>query len=161
MKRRGFLATTLSGGALSCLGVRQVGAAPSAGLPAALSLKAELELALRLASPLVVMVSLEGCVFCRIVRDQHLVSLLREGQPIVQVDMRSPARVLDFEGRATTHDELVKAWKVVAAPTLLFFGKGAREVAERLQGSSIPEFYGAYLEQRMQAARLDTAPIKR
>jgi thioredoxin-related protein len=160
LKRRGFLASALSGGALSCLGARQVDAAPG-GLPAAVSLKAELDVALRLGRPLVVMVSLDGCPFCKIVRDQHLRSMLREGQPVVQVDMRSPAQVLDFEGRATTHDELVKTWKVVAAPTLLFFGKGAREVAQRLEGSSIPDFYGAYLEQRLQAARLETAPINR
>jgi len=160
VKRRSFLASALPGGALSCLGVRQVDAAPST-LPAARSLKAELGVALRLTRPLVVMVSLEGCPFCKIVRDQHLLSLLQDGQPVVQVDMRSPAPVLDFEGRATTHDELVKAWKVAAAPTLLFFGRGAREVAQRLQGSSIPEFYGAYLEQRIQAARLDSAPINR
>ena len=131
-----------------------VGAAPDSRLPVALSLSDDLAAALQLAQPLVVMVSLEGCPFCRVVREHHLLPLRQEGQTIVQVDMRSDARVLDFAGQSRTHDELVRAWKIVSAPTLLFFGKGAREVAPRLQGSSIPDFYGAYLEQRIHAARL-------
>lgn len=138
-----------------------VRAAPDSRLPVALSLKDELAAALRLAQPLVVMVSLEGCPFCRVVREHHLLPLRQEGQPIVQVDMRSDARVLDFAGQSRSHDELVRAWKVISAPTLIFFGKGAREVAPRLQGSSIPDFYGAYLEQRIHAARLDMTAARR
>lgn len=138
-----------------------VQAAPDSRLPLALSLKDELAAALRLAQPLVLMVSLEGCPFCRVVREHHLLPLLQEGQPIAQVDMRSDARLIDFAGRSRTHDELVRAWKVVSAPTLLFFGKGERELAPRLQGSSIPDFYGAYLEQRLHAARLDMTAAPR
>jgi hypothetical protein len=35
---------------------------------------------------------------------------------------------------------------------VLFFGPGAREVAPRLVGLS-PDFYGAYLDQRLDTAR--------
>ena len=156
MRRRSLL-----GAALSWQMALTVRAAPDSRLPVALSLKDELAAALRLAQPLVVMVSLEGCPFCRVVREHHLLPLRHEGQPIVQVDMRSDARVLDFVGQLRTHDELVRAWKVVSAPTLLFFGKSAREVAPRLQGSSIPDFYGAYLEQRIHVARLDITAAHR
>lgn len=138
-----------------------VRAAPASPQLVPLSLKDELAAALRLAQPLVVMVSLEGCPFCRVVREHHLLPLRQEGQPIVQIDMRSNARVLDFAGQSRSHDELVRAWNVVSAPTLLFLGKGAREVAPRLQGSSIPDFYGAYLEQRIHAARLDVTAGRR
>ena len=156
MRRRNLIAAALSW--QMALTVR---AAPDGRLPVALSLKDELDAALRLAQPLVVMVSLDGCPFCRVVREHHLLPLRLEGQPIVQVDMRSDARVLDFAGQSRTHDELVRAWKIVSAPTLLFFGKGAREVAPRLHGSSIPDFYGAYLEQRIHAARLDLTGARR
>ena len=156
MRRRNLLAVALSW--QIALTVR---AAPDSRLPVALSLKDELAAALQLAQPLVVMVSLEGCPFCRVVREHHLLPLRQEGQPIVQVDMRSDARVLDFAGQSRSHDELVRAWKVVFAPTLLFLGKSAREVAPRLQGSSIPDFYGAYLEQRIHAARLDVTAARR
>ena len=148
MRRRNLL-----GAALSLHFVQNVRAVPDHRLPAALSLKDELAAALELTLPLVVMVSLDGCPFCRVVRDHHLLPLLQQGQPVVQVDMRSNARVLDFAAKSRTHDELVKAWKVSVAPTLLFFGKGSAEVAPRLQGASIPDFYGSYLEQRIHAAR--------
>jgi hypothetical protein len=36
---------------------------------------------------------------------------------------------------------------------VLFFGAKGKEVAERLEGGYIPDFYGAYLEQRLQVAR--------
>jgi hypothetical protein len=146
---------------LSCLGSAGVGAASPLRLPTAASLPGELDAALRLQRPLVVMVSLEGCPFCKTVREHHLVGLLQEGQPVVQVDMRSNARVLDFAGQGRTHDEVIQAWKVAIAPTVLFFGKGAREAAPRLQGLSSPDFYGAYLEQRLEAARQDVRSRQR
>jgi hypothetical protein len=61
--------------------------------------------------------------------------------------------VLDFQGASTTHDALVRQWGVRVAPTVLFFGAGGVEVAERLRGASIPDYYGAYLDQRLSVAR--------
>ncbi|HSI55048.1 MAG TPA: thioredoxin fold domain-containing protein [Ramlibacter sp.] len=123
-------------------------------LPSPASLRAELDAALKAGKPLVVMASLEGCPYCKLVRESYLAPMLREtGQPIVQLDTGSAAVVLDFAGRATTHDQLLKAWGIKVTPTVLFFGKGAREAAPRLVGASIPDFYGAYLEQRVATAR--------
>ena len=55
-------------------------------------------------------------------------------------------------GAATTHDSILRSWRVGVAPTVLFFGKGAREVAPRLAGASIPDFYGSYLDDRLRTA---------
>ncbi len=99
------------------------------------------------------MVSLEGCIFCKIARQSHLVPMHRQGQPIVQLDMRSAQLVTDFDGRQTTHDELARRWKVSITPTLLFFGPRGREVAERMEGAYQPDFYGPYLEDRLSRSR--------
>lgn len=124
-----------------------------AGLPLAVSLQDALAAAARRRQALVVLVSLDGCPFCRIVRSAYLAPMLREArQPIVQVDMASARPLLDAAGRRTTHGAQVKAWEVAVAPTVLFLGPDARELAPRLVGASIPEFYGAYLEERVQAA---------
>ncbi len=131
-------------------------AAPGAGalLPMARSLTAELEQALAARQPLVVMVSLDGCPWCRIVRENYLRPLRAAGKlPVVQVDIASAAPLQDFAGRATTHDALTRAWNVDTAPTLLFFGRQAREVAPRLVGVGSPDFYGAYLDDRIRVAR--------
>lgn len=133
----------------------QVAASPggSATLPAAQSLPDELAQALKNKQALIVMVSLDGCVFCRQARRSHLSPLHKAGTVIVQVDMRSPQPVLDFAGKLSTHDQLVRQWKVSITPTLLFFGPGGKEVAERMEGAYLPDFYGPYLEERLMQGR--------
>ena len=77
-------------------------ASAQAVLPAARSLPDELAAALQQGQALVVMVSLEGCAFCRTVRQSHLAPMSREGKVVVQVDMRSAQSVRDFDGRIVT-----------------------------------------------------------
>lgn len=123
-------------------------------LPSAVSLPEELAAANRAGLPLVVLVSLDGCPFCREARDSHLGPLRDEQrQPVVQVDMRSAAQVRDFSGRSVSHDGLIKSWSINVAPTVLFFGPGGREIAPRLVGGYLPDFYGAYLDERLAQAR--------
>ncbi len=129
------------------------GLARAAGLPAPRSLAEELDRSLQRHRPLLVMASLDGCPFCKTVRDHFLAPLRADtGQPIVQLDLGSAQAVAGFDGRAGTHAQLLRDWKVGVAPTVLFFGRGGREVAERLVGASIPDFYGAYLDQRLATA---------
>jgi hypothetical protein len=127
-------------------------AAP-AGLPASLDLRVELAQALAKNQPLVVMVSLSACPFCITVRASHLLPMLAGGQSVVQVDMRSNALTADFDGQRVSHDQLVRAWGVKVAPSLLFFGAGGVQVAPRMDGAYLPDFYGAYLDQRLVTAR--------
>jgi hypothetical protein len=104
-------------------------------------------------TPLVVMVSLEGCPHCRVARQSHLLPLSREGWTIVQVDFHSDRPLIDFQGQKTTHQAQIARWRVTLAPTLLFLGPGGRELAERMEGSYLPDFYRGYLEQRWEQAR--------
>ena len=122
-------------------------------MPAAQSLPDELARALKNRQPLIVMASLDGCVFCRQARQSHLSPMHKAGTVIVQVDLRSKQQVLDFAGQPTTHDQLTRQWKITITPTLLFFGPGGKEVAERMEGAYLPDFYGPYLEERMAQGR--------
>jgi thioredoxin-related protein len=131
---------------------RMVQAAPHA-LPIASALDEDLARAAKQRKPLIVMVSLEGCAFCKMVRENYLPSVqLEQSLAVVQVDMHKPTPVKDFKGHATTHDQLIRAWGIKVAPTLLFFGSQGSEVAERLAGISVPDFYGAYLQERIDKA---------
>jgi hypothetical protein len=128
-------------------------AAP-ATLPTTTSLPDELAQALKKSSPLLVMVSLEGCPFCKIARQNYLGPLReQQGLPVVQIDMRNRQVIKDFSGAMLTQDELIRSWGVKVAPTVLFFGPGGVEIAERLVGGYIPDFYGAYLDDRLRIAR--------
>ncbi len=150
VRRRLLLTDALAGTAATRLAV----AAPAALLTAARSLPLELEQALQKGNPLVVMVSLDGCPFCHTVRQNYLAPLVREqGLDVVQVDMHSPRPLQDFQGTNTTHAQMIQSWRIKIATTVLFFGLGGIEAAPRLTGASLPDFYGAYLDDRLQQAR--------
>jgi len=128
--------------------------AQAAELPLAHNLQDELASALEKRQPLVVMVSVAGCPFCKVARNNYLAPMHeQDGLPVAQVDMGSRDRLQDFRGVTVTHGDLARLWKIRVAPTVLFFGRGGVEVAERLVGGYIPDFYGAYLDQRLAQAR--------
>jgi hypothetical protein len=93
------------------------------GLRTPHSLATDLSLALAGKQPLIAMVSLDRCPFCKSVRDSHLLPLQAEtGQVIVQVDMKSSQMLADFNGQSVTHDQLIRRWGAKVAPTVLFLG---------------------------------------
>lgn len=127
--------------------------AASTVLPTTVALGLDLAKALARQQPLLVMVSLDGCAFCKIVRESYLAPMReREGLAVVQIDMRNNASVTDFLGKQWTQDDLIRSWGVKVAPTVLFFGKGGVEVAERMVGAYVPDFYGSYLDDRLRTA---------
>ncbi len=131
--------------------------AEEAMLPSPESLPQALTKALQRGSPLLVMVSLHGCPFCKVARNNYLAPLQGQGGlSIVQIDIRSRRAIVDFQGHTQTQDDLIRSWSIKIAPTVLFFGKGGVEVAERLVGGYIPDFYGAYLDERLAQARKAT-----
>jgi thioredoxin-related protein len=122
-------------------------------LPSTESLAVSLEQALQAKQPLVVMVSLHGCAFCKVVRENYLHPLRTSGLHVVQVDMRDARALVDFDGTPRTHDTWVRKMGIKLAPTVLFFGAQGREVASRLKGAYLPDFYGAYLDEQLAVAR--------
>ena len=131
---------------------RSAQAAPHS-LPVAKALDDDVARAVQQKKPLIVMVSLEGCPFCKLVRESYLPSVQREQNiAVVQLDMRKTTPVKDALGRQTTHGQLIKDWGVKVAPTLLFLGADGVEIAPRLVGVAVPDFYDAYLQERIDKA---------
>jgi thioredoxin-related protein len=131
---------------------RSAQAAPYS-LPIAKALDDDVARAVQQKKPLIVMVSLEGCPFCKLVRESYLPSVQREQNiAVVQLDMRKTTPVKDALGRQTTHGQLIKDWGVKVAPTLLFLGADGVEIAPRLVGAAVPDFYDAYLQERIDKA---------
>lgn len=126
-----------------------------ATLPTPPSLRGAVLPAAAKGEPLVVMTTLKGCPFCEIVRDHHLGPMVAAGQVYaIQVDILDRrTSIQDFDGRTTTPSELALRWNARFAPTVLFFDRNGKEVAERLQGVAVADFYGDYLEQRLSEAR--------
>lgn len=131
-------------------------AAPDASerlLPSSTDLPRDLAAALARKEPLVVMATLRGCPYCKIAREHYLLPLQRAGAFVTQIHFLSDELLRDWSGTPIAHGALVRQLGIEVAPTVLFYGPGHKEVAERLAGSYIPDFYGAYLDQRMDQAR--------
>ncbi|WP_291010081.1 hypothetical protein [Hydrogenophaga sp.] len=130
--------------------------APAAGhLPSPTSLRGAAQAAAARGEPLVVMTTLVGCPYCDLVRDHHLLPMLRDGLVhAVELDIRDRRSNLQgFAGENTTPADQVALWKARFAPTVLFFGPQGQELAERLVGMAVPDFYGEYLEARLVQSR--------
>ncbi|QIL83732.1 hypothetical protein G7047_06235 [Diaphorobacter sp. HDW4A] len=122
-------------------------------LPTTTDLRASLAQALARGEPLIVLATLQGCPFCKVARENYLVSELRAGRVVTQIHFLSREPVRNWQGDEVTHGRLVKQLQIDAAPTLLFYGRDAREVAPRLVGGSTSDFYAAYLDERVALAR--------
>ena len=151
VSRRAYL-RVVAGGVISTTGLMsQAREVPH--LPATSSLPQSLQAALQSKQPLVVMVSLEGCPFCKVVRENYRIPLWRQGLPVVQINMRDKTEVVGWDGMTQTQDAWVRQHRIKIAPTVLFYGPAGKEVAERLNGAYLPDFYNAYLEEQLGIAR--------
>jgi thioredoxin-related protein len=124
-------------------------------LPTPASLPQAGQSAVAQGQPLVLMVSLQGCTACEWVRRAVLLPAVRANElQAAEIDMGDERRILlGFDGQRRTPRALAKGWGVTRAPTLLFLDGQGRELAERLVGLPLIDFYQAYLDERLQHAR--------
>jgi thioredoxin-related protein len=109
--------------------------------------------------PLVLLVSLPGCPYCELVRRSYLLPMRAEGLQAFQInvtDNRQPVR--DFAGAVSSGAALAREWKATFTPTVLFFDARGHEIAQRLVGVAVPDFYGAYLDAELANARGKLGP---
>jgi len=127
----------------------------AAALPTPASLRAAGQAAAARGEPLVVMTTLKGCVYCELVRNNYLAPMQREGLLVaVQLDVQDrQSNLQGFAGDTTTPADQARTWKARFTPTVMFFGPNGQELAERLVGVAVPDFYGEYLEARLIEAR--------
>ena len=128
---------------------------PKLALPTPASLRAAAQAAAAKGEPLVVMTTLTGCPFCDLVRQNYLWPMNRAGDLVaVQIDIRDHRTLVQgFNGESTSPASLAAEWKARFAPTVLFFGPRGEELAERLVGMAVPDFYGEYLAARLAEGR--------
>lgn len=119
------------------------------------SLKAAAWRAQEKGGPLVVMTTLKGCPYCDLVRENYLYPMNEKGQLVaVQIDILDAGNEVEFfDGRKLWPREISRIWKNKVAPTVYFFNAQGREVAERLEGVAVPDFFGSYLDARLADGR--------
>ena len=149
-RRREFSRALLVGALLPAVAL-----AKDSALPVPASLPAVAEAAMRLGEPLVLLITLPGCPYCELVRRSYLLPARQDtGLHAWQLDVSNrTTALLGFDDKPTTAALQTAAWKASFTPTVLFLGVQGQALAERLVGVAVPDFYGAYLEDRLAAAR--------
>ena len=122
-------------------------------LPTARDLRASVARAAARGEPLVLLFSLPDCPYCEAVRASTYRWLLRDGRAVEQLEMRDDAALRDFAGDATNGAALARRLHVTLAPTVLFVGPGGRELAPRLVGAGVPDYYGGEVDDALRQAR--------
>ena len=137
--------------------------AKDTALPVPASLPAAAQAAAAQGEPLVILVTLPGCPYCELVRRSYLLpGRAQGGLHAWQLDITNrTAPLLGFDGRPTNARAQLLAWNTRFTPTVLFIGPQGQTLAEPLEGVAVPDFYGAYLDDRLAVARQGLKALKR
>jgi thioredoxin-related protein len=105
---------------------------------------------------IVVLFSTGGCQWCQRVREEFLLPMLANPADaariiVREVDIDGRAAIADFSGAATTHAAFASQHEVRFAPTVQILGPGGEQLAAPLIGFATADYYGFYLDERIQA----------
>lgn len=123
-----------------------------ADVPVARDLATESQAAQVKQLPVLVLFMSPRCPYCDRVLKEFLLPMQHNPEYGTKVIMRqvvidSDAKLLDFNGHATTHAQFAALNRIKLVPTIKMFDARGRELTEPLVGLLTPDFYGAYLDQ--------------
>ena len=104
-----------------------------------------------------VLFSEKDCVWCERTRREFLLPMQRNagyrGKLVfLQVNVDSDGKRTDFRGRPTTHAALSREFRIRQMPTVMLFGARGETLADPLVGFTGSDYYGYYLDQRIDTA---------
>jgi thioredoxin-related protein len=120
-------------------------------------LAADARLAAARKVPLLLLFSEAGCPWCERARQEFLLPMQRNPEYQAKVMMRevgidSSAALVDFAGIRTTQAEFARRLRVNMMPTVMLLGPRGELLAEPLVGFRGADYYGYFLDQRIDAA---------
>jgi thioredoxin-related protein len=107
-------------------------------------------------APILVLFSSAGCHYCAEVRDEFLIPTTRNADydnrvVMVEVEAGSSMRMVDFDGKVTTHADFAQRYRISMTPTVKLMDDQGREVAVPLVGIVSRDYYGGFLDQAIDA----------
>jgi thioredoxin-related protein len=119
--------------------------AASAELPRAENLQTDAQQAVIDKKPIVLFFTLPNCSYCRIVRYDYFLPLLKQrtgnDQPIIrEISVTGQNRVTLFDGQRLTETELAERYKVQMTPTVLFVNHEGDVVGNSIIGGDHPNY---------------------
>ncbi len=131
-------------------------------LAAAQNLQADAKEVAASRRPLLILFSETGCLWCERARNEFLLPMqgnasYRSRVLFRQIDIDKDTPLTGFDGAITTHKKLARTLKVTRFPTVMLLGADGKALAEPLVGFGIADFYGAYLDERIEGASSNLA----
>ena len=107
---------------------------------------------------LVIEFSSEYCGYCRKLEQLFLLPMQRNTEYLSKVLIRyipldMHETLIDFEGRSMSTSEFASRYDISLTPTLLFLNSEGVEMSERLVGIWSEDFYGGFIDNRIDEAR--------
>ena len=131
-------------------------------LPAAVNLAAEAAQANRAGNPLIVLFSRSDCKYCETVKRDYLKPLGKDphhrGVLIRQINQDSDAVLTDFNGAKTTQAAFASAENIKLVPVVAFYGPNGKQLADRLVGAGVADYYPSYLESAIEKSAAALKP---
>lgn len=120
-------------------------------LPLAQDFRADAAEAEHRGLPILVFFSSHECPYCHIVQEDYLKPMFNSGKykdkvlfRLVQVD--DATRLLDFDGKPTTHQAFASRFGARLTPNVKFLDHEGNELVPGLLGLMTQDFYGGFLE---------------
>jgi thioredoxin-related protein len=131
--------------------------AQTAHMVAARNFAADARFAAQRKIPILVLFSESGCPWCERARQEFLLPMQRNSEYKARVLMRevgtdSRDALVDFTGNKTTQAEFAHRLGVLMMPTVMLLGPRGEALAEPLVGFGSADYYGYFLDQRIDAA---------
>lgn len=129
-----------------------------APLPEATDLASDVRDAAASGRAVVVFFSAPGCPWCMRARRDYLVPLSKsaDGPPRVilrELGIDSGEALIAPSGERTTRSRWARSLGIRFTPVTLFLGPDGKEAAPRIVGYPGSDFYGGYVEERIEMAR--------
>ncbi len=126
-------------------------------LPAT-DLRDEAQLAREKNLVLVIEFSSEYCGYCRRLEELFLLPMQRNADYDTKILIRRVSldmyeTLVDFDGRSMSTSEFASRYGVSLTPTLLFLNSEGEEMSEKLVGIWSEDFYGGFIDNRIDEAR--------
>lgn len=107
---------------------------------------------------LVIEFSSEYCGYCRKLEELFLMPMQRNAEYNAKVLIRTVSldafeTLVDFDGRSMSTSDFASRYDVSMTPTLLFLNSEGVEMSEKLVGIWSEDFYGGFIDNRIDEAR--------
>ena len=142
---------------LACFAAPCAQARDSAEVPIAQDFAADAQEAGARGVPIMIVFGSRNCPYCLLLNRDFLQPMRRnpeyENKVIMRrVNIHSNAALRGFSGKMTSHAAFGKEHGIKLTPTIKWFDAAGNELTEPLVGISTPDYFGGFLDQRIDQA---------